>query len=75
MKIFVPNQTVLGETRVAMVPAVVKKLATAQVQVLIESGAGVKSSHSDEAYQNAGAQVDGHEAWAEAEIVPIVQPN
>src|SRR5579864_8254949 len=74
MKIFVPNQTASGETRVAMVPAVAKKLASAQVQVLVESGAGVKSSHSDDAFRNAGAQIVGPEAWAEADIVTVVQP-
>ena len=74
MKIFVPNQTASGETRVAMVPAVAKKLANAQVQVLIEAGAGVKSSHSDDAYRIAGAQIVGSEAWAVADIVAVVQP-
>ena len=74
MKIFVPNQASSGETRVAMIPAVAKRLATAQVEVLIETAAGTKSSHTDESYQNAGAKVVGDEGWAEADIVAVVAP-
>ncbi|HSZ58748.1 MAG TPA: Re/Si-specific NAD(P)(+) transhydrogenase subunit alpha [Tepidisphaeraceae bacterium] len=74
MKIFVPNQTASGETRVAMVPAVAKRLAAGTVEVLIESGAGAKSSHLDEAYQVVGAKIVGGEGWGEADIVAVVQP-
>src|SRR5258708_40114515 len=57
MKIFVPKQSDAGETRVALVPAGVKKIPNPNVQVLIESSAGLASSHTDEAYKGAGAQI------------------
>ncbi len=37
MKVFVPNQTVPDELRVAMVPAAAKKLISPNVQVCIEA--------------------------------------
>ena len=55
MKIFVPNQAGGGETRVALVPSVIKKLVSPGVEVLVETQAGVLSSHSDEAYRAAGS--------------------
>ncbi len=72
MKVFVPNQSGGGETRVALVPVVVKKLASATVEVLVESSAGVMSSHSDDAYRAAGAQMVGGDGWAQADIVLVV---
>jgi NAD(P) transhydrogenase subunit alpha len=74
MKIFVPNQTASGETRVAMVPAVAKRLAGGTVEVLIEAGAGVKSSHPDDSYQALGAKIVGPEGWSEADVIAVVQP-
>ncbi|MGA2498178.1 MAG: Re/Si-specific NAD(P)(+) transhydrogenase subunit alpha [Tepidisphaeraceae bacterium] len=67
-----PNQTGSGETRVALVPAVVKKLTGPSVEVLVESSAGVMSSHSDEAYRAAGAQIAGGDGWSQADIVLVV---
>jgi NAD(P) transhydrogenase subunit alpha len=72
MIVFVPNQTGSGETRVALVPAVVKKLTGPSVEVLVESSAGVMSSHSDEAYRAAGAQIAGGDGWSQADIVLVV---
>lgn len=74
MKILVPNQTAEGETRVALVPAVVKKLVSPSVEVIVESGAGVASAHSDDAYRAAGAAIVGAEAWGQANIVLVVRP-
>ncbi|MFI5381660.1 MAG: Re/Si-specific NAD(P)(+) transhydrogenase subunit alpha [Tepidisphaerales bacterium] len=72
MKVFVPNQTSAGETRVALVPAVVKKLAGPTVEVLVESSAGVMSSHSDDAYRAAGAQIVEADGWPQADIALVV---
>lgn len=65
------------ERRVALVPAVVPVLAKAGVQVLIEKGAGVKAGFPDEAYQAQGARTvnDRAELFAQADIVPLVQPR
>lgn len=74
MKIFVPNQTSSDETRVAMVPALIKKLAAPNVQVLVESGAGLMASHRDDAYRIVGAEIVGAEGWSQADIVLVVRP-
>ncbi len=73
MKLFVPNQTGTGETRVAIVPAVARKLLSANVQVLVETGAGLNSSHRDEAYRTAGAAIVGGEGWEQGDIVLVVR--
>lgn len=74
MKVFVANQTVADETRVAAVPATVKKLAAPAVEILVEQNAGLLSSHTDDAYRAAGAQIVGQEGWAQADVVLVVQP-
>ncbi len=57
MKIGIPAETRQGETRVAATPETVKKLVAAKHQVLIQSGAGVSASVTDEAFIAAGAQI------------------
>jgi len=74
VKVFIPNQTNDSERRVAMVPAVAKKLAAPGVEVLVESHAGEPATYLDQAYQAAGAQIVGPEAWAQADIVLVVRP-
>ncbi len=57
MKIGIPAETRPGETRVAATPETIKKYVAATHQVIVQSGAGVASSITDEAYQAAGAQI------------------
>jgi NAD(P) transhydrogenase subunit alpha len=57
MRIGIPAETRPGETRVAATPETVKKLVAANHQVIVESGAGVASSVTDDAYAGAGAQL------------------
>ncbi|MEY2994480.1 MAG: hypothetical protein RL357_1415 [Pseudomonadota bacterium] len=57
MQIGIPAETIAGETRVAATPETVKKLIAQGHQVLIESGAGVAASCTDEAYTAVGATV------------------
>ena len=70
MKVGVPNQAPAGETRVALTPDVVRRLATRQLDVVVESGAGERSHLPDAAFQEAGATIG--EAWG-AEIVAVVR--
>jgi H+-translocating NAD(P) transhydrogenase subunit alpha len=56
MRIGIPAETRPGETRVAATPETVKKLVAAKHQVVVQSGAGISSSVTDEAYVSAGAQ-------------------
>ena len=57
MQIGIPAETVAGETRVAATPETVKKLIAQGHQVLIQSGAGVSASCTDEAFAAVGASV------------------
>ncbi len=57
MKIGIPAETRQGETRVAATPETVKKLVAAKHQVVVQSGAGVAASITDEAFSAAGAQI------------------
>src|SRR6476660_9754293 len=73
MKLLIPNQTGQGEARVAMVPAVLKRLQASGIEALVESGAGKMAAHLDEAYTAAGAKIVGPEAWGEADTVAVVR--
>jgi len=57
MRIGIPAETRAGETRVSATPETIKKLLSAKHQVIVQSGAGLQSSVTDEAYVLAGAQV------------------
>ena len=57
MKIGIPDETRQGETRVAATPETDKKLVAAKHQVVVQSGAGVAASVTDEAFSAAGAQI------------------
>ena len=66
-----------GETRVALTPEAVKKFASAKapVRVLVERGAGVAASFSDEAYAAAGAELtDRVGVLAGADVLLTVRP-
>ena len=56
MKIGVPAESRPGETRVAATPETVKKLAVKH-QVVVQAGAGIAASVTDEAYAAAGATI------------------
>jgi NAD(P) transhydrogenase subunit alpha len=57
MKIGVLKEGRDGETRVSATPATVVQLLKLGYEVVVESGAGVASSFSDEAYAEAGASI------------------
>ncbi len=57
MQIGIPAETIAGETRVAATPETVKKLIAQGHQVLIQSGAGVAASCTDESYTAVGASI------------------
>src|SRR6266536_3771320 len=73
MKVGVPRETVPGERRVALVPEAAGKLTKAGTEVVVESGAGTGSGHSDEAYRTAGATVADRGAAFGADLVVKVQ--
>jgi H+-translocating NAD(P) transhydrogenase subunit alpha len=57
MQIGVPAETMAGESRVAVTPETVKKLKAQGHTVMVQSGAGVAASVTDEAYVAAGAEI------------------
>ncbi|MEO8440651.1 MAG: Re/Si-specific NAD(P)(+) transhydrogenase subunit alpha [Spartobacteria bacterium] len=71
MRVFVPRETESGETRVALVPDAVKRLAALGPEIWVEAGLGQAISASDEAYQAAGAQItsDRAEALRSSDVV------
>jgi NAD(P) transhydrogenase subunit alpha len=75
MNIAVLKETCPGETRVAMVPALVTALVKAGHQIEIESGAGVAAGYLDAQYreQGAGIVVDRTELLQRADAVFMVR--
>ena len=67
----VPREIKADERRVAVTPDGVRELEAHGVEVLVEAGAGVGASLTDEAYQAAGAELvaDAAEVWARAGLV------
>lgn len=57
MRIGVTRETFPGETRVAVVPSAIATLKKAQVEVLVQAGAGKSAGFSDLEYTEAGATV------------------
>ncbi len=60
MKLAVASEVAEGETRVALVPESVKKLAGAGFTVSVERGAGERAHYPDAAYAAAGATILPH---------------
>jgi NAD(P) transhydrogenase subunit alpha len=76
MKIGIPAETRQGETRVAATPETVKKLVAAKHQVVVQSGAGVAASITDEAFSAAGAQiVSAAEAFSAEMVLKVRAPS
>jgi len=71
LKVFVPKERRLGETRVAATPDTVKKLVKENIEVTVEAGAGAAASFLDKSYEAAGAKLttDLKGAWSTSDIV------
>ncbi len=71
MKVGVPTEVKNHEYRVAITPIGVHELATHGHEVVVQQGAGLGSSISDEEYVAAGARIvaDADEVWGGAETV------
>lgn len=75
MIVAVPKESLPGESRVALIPEIIKRIATGGVSVRVEAGAGTAAGFSDDAYREAGAQIatDAGALWREADVVLKVQ--
>lgn len=71
MKIAVPAEVKNNEYRVAITPAGVHDLVANGHEVLVQSGAGLGSSITDDEYRAQGAAIvaDAATAWAEADLL------
>ena len=72
----IPVERAADERRVALVPTIVESLVGDGFRVLVESGAGVASGYSDEAYRAAGAELvnDAVATHANATLIARVSP-
>jgi NAD(P) transhydrogenase alpha subunit len=76
VRIGVPRETKLRETRVAATPATVTKLRALGYEVVVESGAGDGSSFPDDAYTEAGATVGtADDAWRADVVLRVNAPT
>ncbi|MBB3214678.1 NAD(P) transhydrogenase subunit alpha [Herbaspirillum sp. Sphag1AN] len=76
MRLGIPVESREGETRVAATPETIKKLVAAKHEVLVESGAGLKSSITDEAYVASGAKIaSADEVYAADALLKVRAPN
>jgi NAD(P) transhydrogenase subunit alpha len=73
MQIGVPKETAQDETRVALVPEVVKKLVAKDHEVIVEAGAGAGALIPDRLYEEAGATIG--DPWGARVIVKVRQPS
>jgi NAD(P) transhydrogenase subunit alpha len=73
MRIGVPKETAAGERRVAIVPDVVRRLAGADHEVIVEAGAGEAAGLLDDAYTDAGATLGN--PWDADVVAKVVAPN
>ena len=75
MKISIPKENRIGETRVAASPEVVKKFVSMGFDVTIQSDAGLESGFTDEIFQSVGASIssDTKSTLANADIIFKIQ--
>ncbi len=69
----VPRETFPGETRVALVPAVLPQLMKAGLGVVVESRAGDAAGFADGSYAAHGAEIGNRERVFQADIVAQVR--
>lgn len=71
MKVGIPREILVNETRVAAVPDTVSRMVKGGMEVLVESGAGAASFLGDEEYVKAGARIvpDAEALFSEADVI------
>jgi NAD(P) transhydrogenase subunit alpha len=73
MRIGITTESRAGETRVSATPATVAELLKLGYEVVVEPGAGARSSFADDAYVEAGAQLG--DAWSADIIFKVNAPT
>ncbi|WP_428618086.1 Re/Si-specific NAD(P)(+) transhydrogenase subunit alpha [Shewanella sp.] len=72
MKLGLPKESHADEKRVALIPANVTRLIKKNLQILVESGAGLAAGFSDQEYQEAGASITDRAEAIGADIITLV---
>jgi NAD(P) transhydrogenase subunit alpha len=70
----VPHETIPGERRVALVPAVAEQLAKQGIEILLQAGAGAAAFYRDTEYDSARLTEDRAGLFGAADILLTVQP-
>ena len=73
MIIGIPRESLTGETRVAILPAEVKKLSSDFLKFKIESGAGNGSFIADEIYADSGAEIVS-DVYSDSDLIIRINP-
>src|SRR5205814_7580682 len=73
MRVGVVRETAPGERRVALVPEIAGKLATAGFEVVVEPDAGAAASFPDDAYREAGATLGS--PWEADAVLKVRKPT
>ena len=72
----IPRETFPGETRVGMIPAVIRMLKRAGAEVIVETGAGLEAGFTDAEYADKGAKVASRdEVFSAADIIVQVRTS
>lgn len=71
MRIGIPGEVKTHEHRVACTPAGARELVARGHEVVVETGAGIGSSFTDDAYRYAGARIldTADDVWAAGELI------
>jgi NAD(P) transhydrogenase subunit alpha len=76
MKLGIVKEIRPDEHRVAVDPSMTGRLVKAGWEVVIERGAGMDASHSDEEYRSAGATLldQAADVWSQADVLAKIRP-
>jgi alanine dehydrogenase len=71
MKIGVPREIKIGETRVSMTPSLCRRCVSLGAKVLIQKSAGLSAGFTDSEYRAAGASLvaDAPSVWRAADLI------
>ena len=72
--LFVPRESLEGETRVAVTPESAKKFVSLGLEVHVQADAGARAGFPDAEYVEAGADIKAAEAASDADLILRVQP-
>lgn len=71
MKIGVPKEIKIGETRVSMTPSLCRRCVSLGAKVLVQKSAGITAGFTDAEYRDAGATMvaDATKIWGAADLI------